>query len=207
MAVLSSSDIVNHLGSKVIIEPYNEKNLQINSYDVTLGENFYRNIFPRDAVLDVTNASHIKRAYFLYKAEPLEDINRRHNLDVKHSGIVLDAGESVLGHTNEFIGGRVDITTQMKARSSTGRLAFTVCRDAGQGDVGYVNRWTLEITNHNPHPIFLPVGAPIGQIVFLQSTEPIKTYNGNYQSTNDLDVLKAKWQPSDMLPKPIVPRS
>jgi hypothetical protein len=61
----------------------------------------------------------------------------------------------------------------MKARSTWGRNFITVCKCAGWGDVGYVNRWTMEIANssRNKH-IPLVVGRRIAQIVFFE-VEPI----------------------------------
>jgi deoxycytidine triphosphate deaminase len=41
--------------------------------------------------------------------------------------IFVRPGETILAHTQEFIGGRVDITTMMKARSSLGRCACDCC--------------------------------------------------------------------------------
>jgi hypothetical protein len=41
----------------------------------------------------------------------------------------------------------------------------------------------------------------VGQIVFQQTAVPTQSYadNGKYQTVEDLDELKAKWKPSDML--------
>jgi dCTP deaminase len=83
--------------------------------------------------------------------------------------IFLGPGETILGHTNgqshcirtlctrpsssvcgwwlEFLGGRHTVTTMMKARSSLGRNFIEVCKCAGWGDIGYINRWTMEITS------------------------------------------------------------
>lgn len=61
----------------------------------------------------------------------------------------------------------------MKARSSIGRNFIEVCKCAGWGDVGYINRWTMEITNNSSHyAIPLVVGRRIGQIIFFE-TGPI----------------------------------
>jgi dCTP deaminase len=93
----------------------------------------------------------------------------------------------------------------MKARSSLGRSFIEVCKCAGWGDVGYVNRWTMEITNNSEHyHIPLVVGRRIAQIVFFE-TGPILTTdyskNGKYQSSEDLEEIKRKWNPSLMLPR------
>ena len=114
-------------------------------------------------------------------------------------------GETILAHTQEFIGGKNHITTLMKARSSTGRNFIEVCKCAGWGDVGYVNRWTMEITNNSKNYIIpLVVGRRIAQIVFFE-TGPIreKDYaaSGKYASSTNLAELKKSWKPEMMLPR------
>jgi len=42
--------------------------------------------------------------------------------------IWIKPGETILGHTLEFIGGRKSVTTMMKARSSMGRNFIEVCK-------------------------------------------------------------------------------
>eukprot|EP00026_Physarum_polycephalum_P013937 Phypoly_transcript_14398.p2 GENE.Phypoly_transcript_14398~~Phypoly_transcript_14398.p2 ORF type:complete len:104 (+),score=8.59 Phypoly_transcript_14398:561-872(+) len=93
----------------------------------------------------------------------------------------------------------------MKARSSMGRNFIEVCKCAGWGDVGYVNRWTMEITNNSRHySIPLVVGRRIAQLVFFDSEGILdKSYekSGKYQTTDDLETLQKNWTPYDMLPK------
>jgi dCTP deaminase len=93
----------------------------------------------------------------------------------------------------------------MKARSSTGRQFIEVCKCAGWGDVGYVNRWTMEITNNSKNYIIpLVVGRRIAQIIFFE-TGPIRerdyTKTGKYASSTNLADLKKSWKPEMMLPK------
>ena len=119
--------------------------------------------------------------------------------------ILLAPGETVLGHTQEFIGGRDHITTMMKARSSLGRSFIEVCKCAGWGDVGYTNRWTMEITNNSSrYYIPLVVGRRIAQIVFFE-TGPILASGyakkGKYQSEGTVAQLKKHWKPEMMLPR------
>ena len=80
-----------------------------------------------------------------------------------------------------------------------------VCKCAGCGDVGYFNRWTMEITNNSTHhAVILVVGKPIAQIIFFRTGEieggDYHT-NGNYQHSNLLYCLKKDWKPESMLPK------
>ena len=119
--------------------------------------------------------------------------------------ILLGPQETILAHTEEFIGGRNHITTVMKARSSLGRNFIEVCKCAGWGDVGYINRWTMEVTNNSMyHKIPLIVGRRIGQIIFFETGEIRgKGYSneGKYQVTDDIEDMKASWSPDSMLPK------
>ena len=122
--------------------------------------------------------------------------------------IVLKPNQTLLCHTNEFIGGRHNITTMIKAKSSMGRSDIEICSDAGWGDIGYINRWTLEIRSRSDIPIILVVNKPIGQIVFFYSSIPLIPYGekcsdikSKYQTTTNLDKLIEEWKPENMLPK------
>lgn len=120
--------------------------------------------------------------------------------------IWISPGETILAHTNEFLGGRKSVTTMMKARSSLGRNFIEVCKCAGWGDVGYVNRWTMEITNNSRHyAIPLVIGRRVAQIVFFDTEGTLEdrsyTDTGKYQSGKDLQKLKEDWRPENMLPR------
>ncbi|MCI0566484.1 deoxycytidine triphosphate deaminase, partial [bacterium] len=121
--------------------------------------------------------------------------------------IVLKPGETILAHTNEFIGGRRRVTTMMKARSSLGRNFIEVCKCAGWGDVGYINRWTMEITNNSKnYTIPLVVGRRIAQIVFFDTgdiRDAAADYarDGKYQSATNIEEIKRAWKPEVMLPR------
>jgi deoxycytidine triphosphate deaminase len=95
----------------------------------------------------------------------------------------------------------------MQARSTWGRNGVAVCLDAGWGDPGYINRWTLEIYNMNQHEnVVLPIGERIAQMVFYE-TGPVegeyKKLSGKYQTaaSANLDKLVKDWRPEQMLPR------
>ncbi|MEK9184854.1 MAG: hypothetical protein AAB866_01665, partial [Patescibacteria group bacterium] len=119
--------------------------------------------------------------------------------------ILIEPGETILAHTNEFIGGKNHITTMMKARSSLGRNFIEICKCAGWGDVGYVNRWTMEITNNSRHyAIPLVVGRRVAQIIFFETGEILSgdyTKTGKYQTHQNMAKMKKEWKPESMLPK------
>jgi dCTP deaminase len=92
----------------------------------------------------------------------------------------------------------------MKARSSLGRINVSACDDAGWGDVGYINRWTMEVRNKN-REVWVPlvVGMPIAQVVFfwVENADINYAEKGNYQRSTDLSAIKASWTPDSMLPR------
>jgi hypothetical protein len=79
--------------------------------------------------------------------------------------------------------------------------------DAGWGDPGYINRWTMEIYNMNQFKsVVLPVGERVAQLIFYKTGAVSKEYHklsGKYQpATSDkLDDIIASWRPEQMLPR------
>ena len=212
MAVLSDADILRELNDKVIIDPFDDKHLGNCSYDVTLGEHYYRSVLKHNRLYDPYNKSIVDSNWRVHKATflqetinqyvevcpEIEDINPPRGAKI----ILLHPRETILAHTNEFIGGLNNITTMMKARSSIGRNFIEICKCAGWGDIGYINRWTMEITNNSDYYIPLIVGERVAQIVFMYVATPTNhPYASKYQRNRDLDQIKKEWQPSDMLPK------
>lgn len=198
----------------IVIEPFKRGNLATSSYDVTLGEYFFPEQTPPhfENLYNIYDKHHVERVWGTEpkRAKPAKELLKNYRFDFtnirpEEKIILLAPGETVLAHTNEFIGGRGHITTMMKARSSLGRSFIEVCKCAGWGDVGYVNRWTMEITNNSTHYyIPLVVGRRIAQIIFFE-TGPIldKNYadSGKYQTSQDIKKLKKEWDPMSMLPR------
>lgn len=199
MSVLSDQAILGNLEQgNIVIEPFHRSNLSTSSYDVCLGEYYFRessNVDP-DVPTHATTENTKQCIYNPYDeksvrhvwGEPLRAIKASEfyeqfkdlsaslgndgkltNISDDDELILIYPGETILAHTKEFIGGRNTITTMMKTRSSFGRNFINVCKCAGWGDVGYVNRWTMEITNTSKNNIIpLVVGRRIAQIVFFQ---------------------------------------
>ncbi len=221
---LSNAAILENLEQKnVIIEPFTRRNLANSSYDVTLGPYYYRQAIhgkksmQADRNLQIYNmydesdVRHMWQGPF--EAEKVKTFSKKTGLKLKNVHpddliILIHPHETILAHTEEFIGGKNNVTTMMKARSSIGRNFIEVCKCAGWGDVGYVNRWTMEITNNNNHfAIPLVVGRRIAQIIFF-ATDPvladedyITQMDSKYSSSYDIEELRSIWEPSAMLPK------
>jgi dCTP deaminase len=201
----------------IIIDPFIRANLSTSSYDVRLGEWFFREQRPRSGspIYNPWSEEDVLRVWggmperaqsaeeWFEKNGPLKNIKPTDRI------IWIGPGETILAHTIEFIGGQHGkVTTMMKARSSAGRNFINVCKCAGWGDVGYVNRWTMEISNSSrDHTIPIPVGRRIGQMVFFECAEPILaaeadySSTGKYQTSKDIEEVKRLWSPLQMLPK------
>ena len=197
----------------IIFHPYQPEHINGSSIDVTLGEWFYRTDRKSPAAIyNPFDKIDVDR----YFGEPQKAITHQEwidqtggeplaNIPLDHPVIILEPGERVLAHTHEFIGILPPGTTSMQSRSTWGRNGVAVCFDAGWGDPGYVNRWTLEIYNLNDrHSIVLPVGERIAQLVFFHTGEVRGSYaslSGKYTLGTDLKELVENWEPHQMLPR------
>ncbi len=214
MALSDKQILAEMKNGDVIISPFKRENLATSSYDLTLGEWFYATKPPKhfDNIYNIYNKSDVEKIWGTKAKRAIQAKEAFKNYKMNWDGIhpdekviLLEPGETILAHTNEFIGGKNHITTMMKARSSMGRSFIAVCKCAGWGDVGYINRWTMEITNHSTHyTIPLVVGRRIAQLVFFE-TGPIAgadySVTGKYNPGKNLTELKKKWKPEMMLPK------
>ena len=199
----------------IVYHPFQEDHVRGSSIDVTLGHWFYRT--ERRASQGIYNPldEHDVTRYFDGPHHAVEhklwcEQNNRKlfkGIPENHPIIVLQPGERILAHTHEFIGIRPPGTSTMQARSTWGRNGLAVCLDAGWGDPGYINRWTLEVYNMNQHEgMVIPVGERIAQMVFYHTGDVSSEYSqnsGKYQeqSSNDLPSLIRNWSPTQMLPR------
>ena len=206
--ILAKSEIMERLrDGEIVISPFDERQLGTNSYDVRLGENFAF-IMPEayDYIYTLPNSTIRQRKRRVY--DPLDEILMKEIWTIKTvergEGFTLQPYQTVLGHTLEFIGGigspLQPISSNFHTRSGSKRNLFDCNGGAGYGDVGYVGRWTVEITNHHPVPLLLRPGMRIGQIEFMLLAGTThqygdKSYSGKYGKGPD------EWTPEDMLPK------
>ena len=91
---------------------------------------------------------------------------------------VLHPGEFVLGSTLERIKLPDDLVARLEGKSSLGRLGLLIHSTAGFIDPGWDGHVTLELSNVANLPITIYPDMKIGQISFMQMTEPADTPYG-----------------------------
>lgn len=225
--LLSNTDILRfRQAGAIVIEPFDEKALNNVSYDVTLGDTIYRYKPDIDEVVDLGKDDPSEMFKKCWASDPEEYCNwasRRgfylnpgerilgHTREVVGgiqtkcrscggSGDQLAAAEYAHEECPYCKGnGTVAVTTQLHATSTLARIGLSVCQCAGWGDVSYIKNWTLEITNHSPRSLFLPVGAVVGQVSFNQVTPVID--GTTYDLTGNYQYGKEEFKPEMMLPK------
>ena len=200
---------------QIVCRPYNSDHLAGSSLDITLGHWYYRternlnrnhyNPFNKDDVDRYFEGP--KKA--VSHQEWAHRAGRRllDGIPANHPVIALYAGERILAHSHEFVGIKAPGSSSLQARSTWGRNGVAICMDAGWGDPGYINRWTMEIYNLNhSHSIVLPVGERVAQIVFYH-TGPVdgqyQQMSGKYQTQtqDNIDDIIKNWHPRLMLPR------
>lgn len=198
------------LSGHIVCYPLIPEYIRGSSIDVTLGEWYYELDTDTKNGYNPFDEEDVKR----YFGEPKSAISNAEwsaqnkgqtwkNIPDDHPIIVLRPGQRILAHTHEFIGINPPGTTEMRARSSWGRNGVVVCKDAGWGDPGFVNRWTMEIQNDNPEPVALPEGERVAQLIFHQTGPVGGNYGegGKYQGGKSLARIVASWNPQAMLPR------
>jgi dCTP deaminase len=178
--LLSDKRIMEEMSKgNVTIDPFDRRQLGTNSYDCRLGP-WYFESQKHAEIVDFTDESQALGFW----GEPVHAFG----------AIIVKPGITILAHTEEVVGATNGITTTMHARSSIGRSGLSICKCAGVGDVGYISRWTMEISNHSMCSIKVPLGLRVCQIKFDYVGETLREYRGKYGQ-------QSEWTPYDMLPR------
>ena len=158
MSVLSDRDITAAItAGRIRIDPYNASDVQPSSVDLHLDRSFrvFRN--NRYPYIDVRAAQ-----------PDLTDL-----LSVADDeSFVLHPGEFVLGSTLERVRLPDDLVARLEGKSSLGRLGLLIHSTAGFIDPGWDGHVTLELSNVANLPITIYHEMKIGQISFMQLSEP-----------------------------------
>ncbi len=169
--ILSDRDIRQLAASKdIIIEPFDDKALGSNSYDVHLGANLM--------TYAAVSGNWLQRAWRRLTFQSCELDAKKNNpvrtIRIGPKGFVLKPGVLYLGVTQEYTETKKHVPF-LDGKSSIGRLGIWIHCTAGRGDVGFSNHWTLEIAV--VHPVRVYAGMPIGQLIYMvMQTEPEVSY-------------------------------
>jgi dCTP deaminase len=148
---------------RIEIDPYDESLLQPSSVDVRVDR--YFRVF------------HNARYPFIDVREPQEDLTEL--VEADSEPFILHPGEFVLGSTLERIRLPDDLVARLEGKSSLGRLGLLIHSTAGFIDPGWDGHVTLELSNVANLPITIYPGMKIGQLSFVQLSEPAESPYGS----------------------------
>jgi dCTP deaminase len=161
--ILSGEEIRRNLGSNIVIDPFDERHLNPNSYNLTLHEDV---LVYEEVVLDMRQANRFRRTR------------------IPETGLVLSPNQLYLGRTAERTETH-NLVPMIEGRSSIGRLGLFVHVTAGFGDVGFCGYWTLEMFAVQPVRIY--PGVAICQIFYHQIAGDFVEYrSAKYQNNQDI---------------------
>jgi len=160
--ILSGQTIRQRLDRDIIIEPFDESQLNPNSYNLTLHNEL---MVYEELMLDMAKANRVRR------------------IEIPEEGLVLSPHQLYLGRTAERTVTH-NLVPQIEGRSSVGRLGLFVHVTAGFGDVGFSGYWTLEM--FAVHQVRIYPGVPICQIFYHEICGEIEEYASKYQHNRDI---------------------
>ena len=158
--ILSGLEIKKRLDKDIFIDPFNEDQLNTNSYNLRLHNKV---LVYQDDILDM-------------KKE-----NKAVEMEIPEEGLLLKTGQLYLGRTIEY-SRTENYVPMLEGRSSIGRLGLFVHVTAGFGDVGFSGYWTLEMFCVKPIRIY--PGIEICQIFYHSIEGDFERYQSNKYQNN-----------------------
>jgi dCTP deaminase len=163
--VLSDRTIRRQLAEgRIEIDPLDESLIQPSSVDVR-ADRYFR-VF------------HNARYPYIDVKRPMDDLTELVEVDGDQA-FILHPGEFVLGSTLERVRLPDDLVARLEGKSSLGRLGLLIHSTAGFIDPGWNGQVTLELSNVSNLPITIYPGMKIGQVSFVQLTEPAESPYGS----------------------------
>ena len=158
--ILSGKEIKRKLNKAIFIEPFDERQLGPNSYNLRLHHEL---VVYEDSVLDMKKQHSVRK------------------ITIPEEGLVLEPNKLYLGRTIEYT--KTDhYVPMLEGRSSIGRLGKFVHITAGFGDVGFNGFWTLEIFCVQPIRVY--PGVEICQIFYHTIEGDYTRYMSNKYQNN-----------------------
>ncbi len=182
MSILTGHQIRSELATGGIeIDPFDEKRVQPNSVDLTLGTEvrvYTDCVYCGSGIGKSINVSH----YLEPNAGGLLSVrveNDTVSRQIDETGWLLKPGILYLMHTHERIYSP-KFVTQLNGKSSLARLGIIVHFTAAYGDTGFNGQYTLEVSVM--HPVIIYAGMAVAQAVFYTCEGEVENYQtkGHY---------------------------
>lgn len=163
--ILSGREIKKKIGKDIFIEPFDENQLNSNSYNLRLHNEL------------------------LIYEEDLLDMKKRNStrkILIPEDGLILQPNMLYLGRTVEYTRTEKHIP-MLEGRSSIGRLGLFIHVTAGFGDIGFSGYWTLEMFSVQPIKVYPNV--QVCQIYYHSIEGEYDKYNsGKYQNNTGIQL-------------------
>ncbi|PCJ61243.1 MAG: dCTP deaminase [Planctomycetota bacterium] len=161
--ILSGKEIKNNLDKNIIIQPYNDDQLNPNSYNLTL---------------------HSELLVYQNNTLDMKKENKADSITIPEEGLILEPNRLYLGRTVEYTESHTFVP-MLEGRSSIGRLGLFIHITAGFGDVGFKGYWTLEIFCVQPIKVYPNV--EVCQIYYHSLLGDFDKYeSGKYQNNHGI---------------------
>lgn len=183
--ILSDRAIHNAiLRGDIVIDPFQESQLNPTSYDLTLGP--WVAVYS-DCVQSTPASLEVQSGEYFTTTNGALDAKKPLSVEKfrihPENGWLLRPGIGYLLHTAERLYTKIYVPV-LDGKSTVGRLFVSIHETAGYGDPGFDGQFTLEVTC--THPVRLYSGMRIGQVRFHTVHGEIgKTYDktGSYRGT------------------------
>lgn len=182
--ILSGKEILKEReNGNIIIEPFNIKQLNPNSYNLRLANELL--VYDIPSKCDMVKEDGIIAPGPFTFMEPIDmkEKTPTRKIIIPEEGYVLYPGILYLGRTVEFTETH-NFLPCLEGRSSIGRLGVNIHITAGFGDCGFAGKWTLELSCVQPVRIYPNI--EICQIYYQEIKGEVEEYRGRYQNQNDI---------------------
>ena len=161
--ILSGKEIIERKDKDILIDPFNENQVNPNSYNLRL---------------------HNELLVYDKPVLGMKEDNPATKIVIPEDGLLLDSRKLYLGRTMEYTETH-NLVPMLEGRSSVGRLGLFVHITAGFGDVGFKGYWTLEIFCVQPIKIYPSI--EICQIFYHSVEGDYTPYQSDkYQGNKDI---------------------
>lgn len=142
LLILSGEEIKKNIGKDIIINPFQENQLNPNSYNLRLHNELL--VYTEDEL-------------------DMKKENKTKKINIPPEGLIIQPGKLYLGRTMEYTE-TLNYVPTLEGRSSIGRLGVSIHVSSPYGNVGFKGYWTLEI--YCIQPIRIYSGINICQIYY-----------------------------------------